>query len=230
MTGSASSTIAVGLPTGEIEIDVEVDHAADLWAVVALAHGAGAGMRHPFLIGFSGALAAAGVTTLRFTFPYLQAGRRMPGPAAHAIVTWQAVAERTHLLAAGAPWFAAGKSYGGRMASMAAAEGVIDPVGLVYAGYPLHPPGTPEKARTAHLPSIAAPQLFLAGTRDPFLQPLDQFTDAVADCQDAEILWTEGGGHSFEVAGRTRPPEETGAALAASTLPWLRRRAQRPDA
>lgn len=222
--------ITVALPAGPVGIDDRVDDADDAWAVVALAHGAGAGMDHPFLSGAAAAFAGAGVTTVRFTFPYLQAGRRMPGPAAHAIETWAAVADRVSELAAGLPWVAAGKSYGGRMASMAAAEGRIDPAALVYLGYPLHPPGRPEKARTAHLPAISAPQLFLAGTADPFLQPLSDLEAAVDACQDAEIVWTEGGGHSFEVKGARRAPEEVGADVARSALPWLRTRVQRPAA
>jgi uncharacterized protein len=217
--------ISVDLPAGTVEVGELVDAAPDPWAVVALAHGAGAGMDHPFLTGVASTLADAGVTALRFVFPYVQAGRRMPGPAVHAVATWRAVAARADELADGLPWFAAGKSYGGRMASVAAAEGVIDPSGLVYFGYPFHPPGQPEKARAAHLPQITQPQLFLSGTADPFLQPLDDFVAAVATCRRAEIAWTEGGGHSFEVKGRKRPADEVGAELAASIVPWLRARA-----
>lgn len=217
--------IHVDLPAGGVEIGELVDAASDPWAVVALAHGAGAGMDHPFLAGAAGALADAGVTTLRFVFPYVQAGRRMPGPAAHAVATWRAVAGRAEELAGDLPWFAAGKSYGGRMASVAASESVIDPAGLVYLGYPFHPPGQPEKARAAHLPQITQPQLFLAGSVDSFLQPLEDFVAAVATCRRAEIAWTEGGGHSFEVKGRKRPAEEIGAELAASVVPWLRAQA-----
>lgn len=223
--------IAVPLPQGEVTISAAMTAPADEpWAVVALAHGAGAGMDHPFLVGFADALAAAGAAVLRFTFPYLEVGRRMPGPAAHAVATWAAVADTATGRHPGVPLFAAGKSYGGRMASMAAAEGRIAPAGLVYAGYPLHPPGKPEKARAAHLPDISQPQLFLAGTNDPFLQPLAQFTDVVATCRDATVLWTEGGGHSFEVKGARRPAEEVGADLAASAVPWLRGIVQRPAA
>src|SRR5690606_7572981 len=142
------------------------------------------------------------------------------GPAAHAIATWEAV------LAAAAgtrhPVFAAGKSYGGRMASMAAAQGVIAPAGLVYLGYPLHPPGKPEKPRVEHLPAVAAPQLFVEGTNDPFIQPTAQFEAAVAACQDARIHWVEGGGHSFEVKGRKRPADEIGAQLAPAVAAFLR--------
>ena len=104
-------------------------------------------------------------------------------------------------------------SYGGRMASLAVAEGlVVD--GLVYLGYPLHPPGRPDKPRIAHLPSITVPQLFVEGTADPFIQPIAQLEEAVASCHDARVHWVEGGGHSFEVKGRRRPPADVAADLA----------------
>ncbi|MFI8631694.1 alpha/beta family hydrolase [Microbacterium sp. NPDC077663] len=220
----------VTLPTGRVEVATAIDAADDAVAVVGLAHGAGAGHEHPFLAGAARAWAAAGFTTVRFDFPYRQAGRRMPGPAAHAIETWAAVEDLCRQLAPGIPFAAAGKSYGGRMASMAAAEGRIAPDALVYLGYPLHPPGRPEKSRTAHLPSVTAPQLFLAGTKDPFLQPLADLEAAVASCRDAEILWFEGARHSFEVAGRVLAADEVGGATADAAVPWLRERIQRPAA
>ena len=148
----------------------------------------------------------------------------MPGPAAHAVATWSAVEAFAGGLAGAVPFFAAGKSYGGRMASMAAAEGAIHPAGLVYLGYPLHPPGDPAKARVAHLPDVAAPQLFVEGTNDPFVDPHAQLDEAVASCQDARIHWIEGGGHSFEVKGRKRPADEIGAGLAPLVADWIRSR------
>ncbi|QOC25223.1 dienelactone hydrolase family protein [Microbacterium hominis] len=216
----------VALPAGVVTVSTALSAAESPWAVMALAHGAGAGMEHPFLIGFADALAAEGVGVLRFAFPYAQAGRRMPGPAAHAVAAWTAAVAAAGAADAGVPLFAAGKSYGGRMASMAAADGVISPAGLVYLGYPLHPPGAPEKLRAAHLPSVAAPQLFVEGTADPFIQPRAQFEEVVATCRDASVVWVDGGGHSFEVKGRRRPAAEVGAGLAASVVPWLRARAR----
>lgn len=203
----------------EVELPNGTATVSALWApaagrgTVVVAHGAGAGMEHPFLTGFTDALNAAGYSTLRFNFPYREQGRRMPGPASHAIATWRAAVAHARSLAPGNGLWAAGKSYGGRMASMAVAEGMsVD--GLIYLGYPLHPPGKPEKPRTEHLPVITAPQLFVEGTNDPFIQPLSQFEQAVATCQDARIVWIEGGGHSFEVKGNKRAPEVVGASLA----------------
>lgn len=217
--------LAVPLPTGVVTVSAEFEPAhGDPWAALALAHGAGAGMEHPFLTGFAAALRAEGIATLRFDFPYREAGRRMPGPAAHAIATWASVMPELARLAPGVPQVAAGKSYGGRMASMAAAEGRISPDALVYLGYPFHPPGKPDAPRGEHLPRVTAPQLFVEGDADPFIQPLAQFEAAVATSPDAEILWTPGGGHSFDVAGRRRPADAVGAELAASLVPWLRAR------
>ena len=223
-----SSRIAVALPNGSAEISAELVTPASPWAFAALAHGAGAGYRHPFLTGFADALAGEGVATLRFNFPYVEAGRRMPGPAAHAVATWAAVHAELSEQAGDAPVFAIGKSYGGRMASMAAAEGVIDPAGLVYLGYPLLPPGSPDKARTAHLPDVPQPQLFVEGTNDPFIDPHDQLEAAVASCRDGEIMWIDGGGHSFEVKGRKRPPAEIAAELAPQVVAWMRPRHSGP--
>ena len=225
MTAAGDSwRIAVALPNGSADVSADLVASASPWAFAALAHGAGAGYRHPFLTGFADALAREGVATLRFNFPYVEAGRRMPGPAAHAVATWAAVHAELASRADGAPVFAMGKSYGGRMASMAAAEGVIDPSGLIYLGYPLHPPGSPDRARTAHLPDVPQPQLFVEGTNDPFIDPHDQLETAVASCQAAEIMWIEGGGHSFEVKGRKRPPAEIAAELAPQVVDWMRGR------
>lgn len=204
--------IRVELPAGATSVSAD-------WSegtrddVVVIAHGAGTGKDHPFLTGFADALAELGFSTLRFNFPYVEQGRRMPGPAAHATATWSAVVAFARAQAPSARIWATGKSYGGRMASMAVADG-LDVDGLAYLGYPLHPPGRPEKPRAEHLPAISVPQLFVEGSNDPFIQPLAQFEAVVATCHDARVVWVEGGGHTFEVKGRKRPAEEIGASLA----------------
>ena len=219
---AAPVRIPVPLPTGDVEVSGLWSLPEGATATVALAHGAGAGMTHPFLEGLAGALASTRVAVLRFVFPYREAGRRMPGPAGHATATWAAV--QAWATAAGAPgaFVAAGKSYGGRMASVAAAEGVLTPAGLVYLGYPLHPPGRPDRLRAAHLPEIAAPQLFVEGENDPFIDPRAQLTAAVASCPDARVHWVSGGNHSFEVKGARRPADEIGAALAPVVAEFVR--------
>lgn len=218
---AVTRAIGVDLPAGRVEVSSEIVVPDGATTLIAIAHGAGAGMGHPFLRGIADAFAAAGIATLRFNFPYVEAGRRMPGPAVHALATWAAVAAEAARMLPGARFVAAGKSYGGRMASMAAADGTIAPAALVYLGYPLHPPGRPEKPRAAHLPSITAPQLFVEGTDDPFIQPREQFDDVIATCRRADVLWVDGGGHSFEVKGVKRSADEVGASLAAPVLAWL---------
>jgi len=195
-----------------LDLTTATDPAEDPRAVVVLAHGAGAGMTHPFYAGLASALAADGLSVIRFNFPYIDQGRRMPGRPADAIAAWRSAV--AHAADLGLPVWAVGRSYGGRMASMAAAEGDFPVEGLVYLGYPLHAPGRPEKPRAEHLPRITQPQLFVEGTRDPFIQPLDQFEAVVATCQDARITWIEGGDHSFAVKGRRRDAETIGAELA----------------
>lgn len=212
-------TVRVDLPPGPVDIPTAWTP-GDGRGTVVIAHGAGAGMEHPFLIGFAEALHDLGFSTLRFDFPYRALGRRMPGPAAHAIAAWRAVIDHARELAPGQRIWACGKSYGGRMASMAVADG-LEVDALVYLGYPLHAPGKPEKPRAEHLPSIAAPQLFVEGANDPFIQPLAQFDEVVATCQDARIEWIEGGGHSFEVRGQKRPADEIGASLAPLVAEFL---------
>lgn len=218
-------SIQVELPRGPVAVSAEYDRADGASATVVIAHGAGAGHRHPFLEGLARGLRAEGLATLRFNFAYAEAGRRMPGPAAHAIAAWRAAMRAASERAgAGESVWAAGKSYGGRMASMAAAEGDISPAGLIHLGYPLHPPGDPAKVRASHLSGIAVPQLFLSGTADPFVSPHEQLAEAVASCPDATLEWIEGGGHSFEVRGARRTADEIGASLAPRVAAFVRAR------
>ncbi|MFT4282076.1 alpha/beta family hydrolase [Microbacterium sp.] len=219
------TSVLVELPSGDVEVRTVADLArgrdGSPRGTIVLAHGAGAGMDHPFLAGVADTFAGAGFDVVRFAFPYAQRGRRMPGPAAHAVAAWGAVFADVVRRRPDVPVIAAGRSYGGRMASMAAAEGVIAPAALVYLGYPLHPPGAPEKVRADHLPAIAAPQLFVSGTVDPFLQPLEQFTAVVGGLPRASILWVEGARHSFEVRGTKRESAVIGADIARQVDPWL---------
>lgn len=227
MNDDTAVRIPVALPSGTVDVPGAWARPAAAGFTVAIAHGAGAGHTHPFLVGFARGLNALGVATLRFDFPYLAAGRRLPGPAAHAVATWAHVASWMADRAPDLTLWAAGKSYGGRMASMAAADGVISPAGLVYLGYPLHPPGQPDKPRIAHLPAVAAPQLFVSGTRDAFVDPHEQLEEAVAACRDAEIAWIDGAGHSFEVKGAKRAADDIGAGLAPMVADWIRARRSR---
>lgn len=233
MTDESESLVTVALPRADAEVSAAVGIPTDPWAGIVVAHGAGSGYDHPFLVGLTASLRAAGVATLRFNFPYRQAGRRLPGPAAHAVATWSAVGAWAAERFAGAPLFVSGRSYGGRMASLWLAEQTAAPVrGAIYLGYPLHPPGKPDAPRVAHLPEIAVPQLFLSGTRDPFVEPACQLEEAVASCQDARVVWVPDAGHSFDVAGRRRAPEDVGADLASQVIDGMREilGSQRPTA
>lgn len=190
-------------------------------ATVVVAHGAGAGMDHPFLTGFTTALNERGLATLRFNFPYMQAGKKFPDRPPIALETWRAAMAVAAARASGIPVFAAGKSFGGRMASMAVAEG-MPAAGLIFLGYPLHAPGKPEKLRDEHLYGIDRPMLFLQGTRDPFAKPgeLEPVVERIGS--SATLRWFEGGDHSFKVARSKRTPAEDGAWLGDSVLEFVR--------
>ena len=190
--------------------------------VLVVAHGAGAGMDHPFLVGFARALNELGVATMRFNFPYLEAGRRSPDTPAVAVGAWRAAMQTAIVRAEGAPVAAGGKSFGGRMASVAVAEG-MPAAGLVFLGYPLHPPGKPERIRDEHLYGIRAPMLFLQGTGDPFAQRelLESVVGRIG--RRATLHAVEGGDHSFNVRGRRAPASEVGASLAPAAAGFVRK-------
>jgi len=189
-------------------------------AALIVAHGAGAGMNHPFLTGFCHAIAEHAVTTLRFDFPYMAAGRRSPGQPAAAISSIVAACDEATERAGGVPVLVGGKSYGGRMASMAVAQGLAA-AGLVFLGYPLHAPGRSDQLRDEHLYGIGVPMLFLQGTRDPFAE--QAVLTSVLRRVGARATYhpIEGGGHSFE-RSRKDPPREVGATLAPIAADWIR--------
>ena len=136
-------------------------------ALLVLGHGAGAGMRHAFMADLAAALAEAGVASLRYQFPFMEAGTFRTDPPAVATATVRAAAAEAARCRPGLPLFAGGKSFGGRMTSTAAAEQPLDGVrGLVFFGFPLHPAKKPAISRGDHLDRVSVPMLFLQGTRD----------------------------------------------------------------
>jgi len=136
-------------------------------ACLVLAHGAGAGMSHHSMIAIAEGLSRLGVATLRYQFPYMEAGRKRVDAPAVAHLTVRAAVEAARDRAAVVPLFAGGKSFGGRMTSQAQARSPLDGVrGLVFFGFPLHPAGKPSVERAAHLSEISVPMLFVQGTRD----------------------------------------------------------------
>ena len=185
----------------------------DADVVLVLAHGAGSGMRTPFMTGFAEAAGRLGVATLRFEFPYMRAGRRAPDRAPVLVEAWREAYAEATAGARGRPVLAGGKSMGGRMASMAAAEG-MPAAGLVFLGYPLHPPGRPDRIRDAHLGDVSCPMLFLQGSRDAFARP--DLLAAVVARLGARATYVEipGGDHSFRVPGGPRDGAAIGASLA----------------
>lgn len=193
----------------------------DLRALLVLAHGAGAGMRHAFLEQLAQALAAVGVGTLRYEFAYMEAKKhRVDPPAAAAARVREAVAEAARL-APGVPLYAGGKSFGGRMTSTAQAEAPLEAVrGLVFVGFPLHPPPRPGIERAAHLAAVQVPMLFLQGTRDEFAR-LDLLTPVVQGLgARATLHLVEGADHGFKTKGRK--PADVISELAAAVEAWLK--------
>ena len=174
-------------------------------AAVILAHGAGAGQMHPFMTAAAVAFTAAGFETITFDFPYMEAGRRVPDKAPVLERTFAAVAKEccSRWLTPDFPYFAGGKSMGGRIASQAAANGLFDrdPAGLVFLGYPLHPPAKPEKRRNEHLSKVKPPMLFVHGSRDPFGTP-GEMDEVVTRLKRGLLVMIDGGGHSFEAPQR----------------------------
>jgi predicted alpha/beta-hydrolase family hydrolase len=191
-------------------------------AVLVLAHGAGSGMRTPFMAGFADEIARLGVATLRFEFAYMRAGRRAPDRPPVLLDAWREAFADGGRRADGRPVFAGGKSMGGRIASMAASEGMAA-AGLVFLGYPLHPPGRPEKLRDAHLADVSVPMLFLQGSRDTFARP-DLLAAVIARLGPrAEYVEIPGGDHSFRVPGGPRDAAVIGASLAEPAAAFIRR-------
>ncbi|HJR35798.1 MAG TPA: alpha/beta family hydrolase [Gemmatimonadales bacterium] len=181
-----------------------------------LAHGAGAGMRHPFLEAMAQGLFERGVATLRYEFAYMEQHKSRPDPPAVAAARVREAVERAAGEWPGLPLVAGGKSFGGRMTSTAQAERTLPGVrGLAFLGFPLHPPGKPSVTRAEHLYQVQVPMLFLQGTRDEFakLELITQVCEQLGP--NATLHLIDEGDHSFKVPKRAgRTPEQVMAALA----------------
>ena len=176
------------------------------WLLV-FAHGAGAGMRHRFMQDMSACLAAAGIATLRFQFPYMEVGGRRPDARPVLLATVRAAVDAARAAAPELPLLAGGKSMGGRMTSLAAAEAPLPGVrGLVFFGFPLHPAGRPATERAAHLQRVHLPMLFLQGERDK-LADLDLLRPVCAKlgaCASLHVVPTaDHGFHVLRSSGRS---------------------------
>ena len=178
---------------------------------LVLAHGAGAGSTHPWMKRVAAGFAERGVQVVLFDFAYVAAGRSIPDRAPVLEATWREVWQGVTTRATG-PVFAGGKSMGGRIASMVASHAPANgfdpqPAGLIFFGYPLHPPGKPQQRRDAHLPSIRVPMLFLHGTRDPFGSP-EEMEPLAASLTHATLRLCDGGDHSLVAAKKHDPKGE----------------------
>jgi predicted alpha/beta-hydrolase family hydrolase len=190
-----------------------------------LAHGAGAGMRHAFLETTAERLAAHGIATIRYQFPYMEAKKGRPDSPEVAAATVRAAVAEASIQLSGLPLVAGGKSFGGRMTSTSQAEAPLPGVrGLAFLGFPLHPPGEPGTSRADHLDRVTVPMLFLQGTRDEFaeLSLLKQVIQRLG--RRATMHLVEDGSHSFAVpkkTGRTR--DEVMDELAETLSSWATR-------
>jgi predicted alpha/beta-hydrolase family hydrolase len=217
---------------GPMEIQVnESSRVSALWqapaqalACYVFAHGAGAGMAHPFMQSMADELGTRGIATLRYQFPYVERGSRRPDPPQLCHATARAAVLKAAELAPALPCFAGGKSFGGRMTSQAQAASPLPGVrGLIFLGFPLHPAGRPSDARGQHLCEVRIPMLFLQGTRDDLadlslLEPLIERLGSRATLrlfQDANHSY-----HARASAGVT--DAEIRARLAQQLTDWVR--------
>lgn len=204
------------------EVSALVRRPPDARCLLAFAHGAGAGISHPFMEVMAELLACEGVATLRYQFPYMERGHRAPDRPPVLTETVRAAVRHARELSDGLPVLAGGKSMGGRMTSLAASQEALEGVkGIVFFGFPLHPAGRPSTDRAAHLHQVAVPMLFLQGTRDrladlKLLRPVCASLGARATLQVIE-----GGDHSFRVLKRSgRTDQEALEEAATGVARW----------
>ena len=192
-------------------------------ACYVMAHGAGAGMMHPFLADVANEFAGRGIATLRYQFPYMERGSKRPDAPALAQATVRAAALEAARLLPELPLFAGGKSFGGRMTSQAQAASPLPGVrGLIFLGFPLHPPGQPSDQRGKHLSDVQIPMLFLQGTRDEFANlPLLEALCKKLGTRATLKLFQEAN-HSFHVPARTgRKDAEVKVELVDAAARWI---------
>lgn len=195
----------------------------DPLACYVMAHGAGAGMDHPFMHAFAQDLASQGVATLRYQFLYMERGSKRPDAPADAHAAVRAAVAAAHASCPGLPLFAGGKSYGGRMTSQAQATAPLPGVrGLVFVGFPLHPPGKPSDERARHLDDVRIPMLFLTGTRDEFAS-LPLLRPVIARLGErATLQLVDDADHGLHVPARSgRKDPDVRREAAAAMAAWI---------
>src|SRR6516165_2203590 len=192
-------------------------------ACYVLAHGAGAGMEHPFMSAVAAGLAERGVATLRYQFPYMERRARRPDPPALCHATVRAAVAECARHVPTLPLIAGGRSFGGRMSSQAQAQEPLPGVrGLAFLGFPLHPAGCPADSRAEHLSRVDVPLLFLQGTRDALAgRPLLEALLARLGAR-ASASWLEDADHAFHVPARSgRNDAQVMSTLLESLCKWL---------
>ena len=192
-------------------------------ACLVLAHGAGAGMTHPFMAAFAADLAAGNVASLRYQFPFMERGSKRPDPAPVAQAAVRAAVTAAARLLPGLTLFAGGQSFGGRMTSQAQAALPLPGVhGLAFLGFPLHPRGKPGAARAAHLDDVKVPMLFLQGDRDA-LADLALLRPVVGRLGPrARLVVFPQADHSFHVPARSgRADADVRGQVAAALARWM---------
>ena len=202
---TSSTTERVGIAVGEsLRVSGLLQARSRARACYVLAHGAGAGMEHPFMAAVAADLARRGIATLRYQFPYMERGTARPDPPQLAQATVRAAAAEAQRLLPDLPLFAGGKSFGGRMTSQAQAAAPLPGVrGLIFLGFPLHPAGRPSQNRAEHLFDVRIPMLFLQGARDT-LAALDQLRPVCHGLgARATLQVLADADHSFHVPARS---------------------------
>jgi predicted alpha/beta-hydrolase family hydrolase len=185
-------------------------------AILTLAHGAGAGMNHPFMTALSDELAQLGIGTLRFNFPFTEQKKKRPDFPAVAHKTIEAAINKTHELFSGTPLFVAGKSFGGRMSSQLLSKTHFDFIkGIIFYGFPLHAPGKLTIDRADHLKEVKAPMLFLQGTRDE-LAEWSLIEKVTNELSLATLYKIDGANHAFKSGKQNLIP-----VLANATNEWI---------
>jgi hypothetical protein len=187
--------------------------------LLVLAHGAGAGMNHPFMSAIANHLAEDQIATFRYQFPYMEQRRGVPDKQPLLTATVAAAVATAAKLAPGLPLFAGGKSMGGRMTSIAASEQKLEAVrGLIFFGFPLHPPKRPSTKRAQHLQLVKQPMLFLQGTRDDLadLTLLRPICESLGPQTTLHVI--DGADHSFHVLKRSGKTDSQVLAELSSTV------------
>jgi uncharacterized protein len=207
---------------GGLRVSARLELPAGARACYVLAHGAGAGMEHPFMSAAARELGALGIATLRYQFPYMERRSRRPDPPALCHATVRAAVAQAARLAPALPLFAGGRSFGGRMSSQAQA---LDPLpgvrGLAFLGFPLHPAGKPGDSRAQHLADVGIPMLFVQGTRDALAERalLEALMVRLGACASLRLI--EDADHSFHVPARTGKDSQVRSELLHAVARWM---------